>query len=182
MAPVDACLLYGDPTLWGMHLLETSGEFDMMGYVDGDEGVEVEKKNITTPRQQERRKSLSFTYLKLILSSVSSLFSYSQQRPPKTATIKKEKKFVLQSAEFYGADFSPPVENPEIVNLRPVMPLDDEQVLEMERERREKGTVFINALSNVVVSRSLDWVGGAGGELEMGRDEEGGRRMVIGMV
>ncbi|KAI8824778.1 uncharacterized protein EV422DRAFT_492631, partial [Fimicolochytrium jonesii] len=69
-------------------------------------------------------------------------------------TKKRDAKFVLQTAEFYGADFSAPVENAAVVEIHQhSKPLDDAQLFEQEQTRAVQGDVFINALSNVAHSR-----------------------------
>ncbi|KAI9206093.1 uncharacterized protein BJ171DRAFT_422390 [Polychytrium aggregatum] len=70
-----------------------------------------------------------------------------------SAKAKKPKKYVLQSAEFYGADFSLPPENPELENLhRP--PPDSQTTSELDRIRAEQGSVFISALNSIIFNRS----------------------------
>ncbi|KAJ3146964.1 hypothetical protein HDU86_008325 [Geranomyces michiganensis] len=90
-------------------------------------------------------------------------------------------KFVLQSAEFYGADFSaPPVADPEIVALT-TAGLNDTQLIEQEQTRATQGSVFITALTKLATSRSrLDLEGEAGTDgVEAAADDETHRSPLI---
>ncbi|KNC98336.1 uncharacterized protein SPPG_06729 [Spizellomyces punctatus DAOM BR117] len=189
MVPVDACLLYGDP-MWGVPL-HTQAEYlnplldDKEGYAPNDEEGGRGVGGMAGTETPTRRMSLSFHYLKLFFSSMTSLFypthhhHHHYNRHKKT---KREKKYVLQTAEFYGADFSAPTENPEIAKLHHRHPVDKVQLVEQERARAAQGSVFITALNNIALSRSHDWAAGDGGgeSLDVRDDESGGKRMLEG--
>ncbi|TPX58024.1 hypothetical protein PhCBS80983_g03422 [Powellomyces hirtus] len=104
-------------------------------------------------------------YLKLMIpSSMTSFLSYTftstsavsrlARKPSQTTKRTTAHRFVLQTAEFYGADFSaPPAEDPEIAALT-TNALDDVQLQEQEQTRVAQGSVFISALTRLANSRS----------------------------
>lgn len=103
-----------------------------------------------------RRQSLSFNYFKSVISTFTSFLHitpvFLQKQTPQ-----KQKKYVLQTAEFYGADFSAPPENEELAELEQRRVVHGEgDGGEGGRVRAEQGTVFIAALSSVA-SRADDW-------------------------
>ncbi|KAJ3175356.1 hypothetical protein HDU87_006308 [Geranomyces variabilis] len=109
-------------------------------------------------------------YLKLMIpSSMTSFLSYAftSTRTPQTAKRAAAHKFVLQTAEFYGADFSAqPVADPEIAALT-TAGLNEVQLIEQEQTRAVQGSVFISALTKLATSRSRM-------DLETIAGEEGG--------
>ncbi|KAJ3289119.1 hypothetical protein HK104_007716, partial [Borealophlyctis nickersoniae] len=137
--------------------------------------------------QQNRRASLSVNYFKSILTSVTSFFQL-PARPysPKTTQVpRKPKKYVLQTAEFYGADFSAPPENEELAELEQRRVVHGSEGCEGEegKLRLEQGSVFISAMSNIVQTKTDDWdkyrdgKGDGGGSLAVSR-----RPSVVGIV
>ncbi|KAJ3169847.1 hypothetical protein HDU88_000487 [Geranomyces variabilis] len=93
-------------------------------------------------------------------------------------------KFVLQTAEFYGADFSaPPVADPEIVALT-TAGLNDVQLIEQEQTRAVQGSVFISALTKLATSRSrmdLEAIAGEEGAdgTEAAREDTGMSPLIV---
>ncbi|KAJ3039289.1 hypothetical protein HDV00_012377 [Rhizophlyctis rosea] len=104
-----------------------------------------------------RRQSLSHNYFKSLLTTVTAFFNAPASVSPAQAA-RKAKKYVLQSAEFYGADFSAPSENDELAELeqRRVVHGSVEEGEEQERVRVEQGSVFITAMSSIA-TRGDDW-------------------------
>ncbi|KAJ3144787.1 hypothetical protein HDU89_007751 [Geranomyces variabilis] len=93
-------------------------------------------------------------------------------------------KFVLQTAEFYGADFSaPPVADPEIEALT-TAGLNDVQLIEQEQTRAVQGSVFISALTKLATSRSrmdLETIAGEEGAetTEAAREDTGMSPLIV---
>ncbi|KAJ3179253.1 hypothetical protein HDU85_004944 [Gaertneriomyces sp. JEL0708] len=171
MAPVDACVHYGDPfadSFWGGPLAFTCplGEDEQESLVDDDADSITLDENVESdsPTRHDgggkglrRQASMSFEYIKLIMSSVTSLFTPSDSPTLNDQTTKQpDKKYVLQTAEFYGADFSAPPENPEIAELHHRSPLDELQLFEQTKAREQQGSVFISALNNIANLRSAE--------------------------
>ncbi|KAJ3013051.1 hypothetical protein HKX48_005942 [Thoreauomyces humboldtii] len=180
MAPIDAILLYRD-TIWGRDAdlmddgrrMEAESKTLVVDATDADAGWERPAGvgglagDVSPPSPGRSGRKVS-DYLKLMIpSSMTSFLSYaftstsltapSANRPAsihngKHQTAKRAHKFVLQTAEFYGADFSAPVGNPGIAALAAPL-LDDFQFLEQEKTRAAQGSVFISALTNVANHR-----------------------------